>query len=370
MAQIAVTIVDSKNNRSAHLVETTSLVRDLIPPIVVSLKWPRGASYQLFQLGSASPLPVDKTLAQLGVLAGAELLIRPIRNPVLKVILEKLYEEAQGYAEDQAWELAKEKLAMLLLLDPLYPDPAGLQQSIEAHLSSLRNVPPIEEISARQPTASSRTVTTSANVSPPAPLPAAPVKPVPTSEGGGGAYQLTQETAKSSGAGCVGIALMIVGVLVAGAIAVVGARAFLPDLLNEVAARIGVLLPGETILGTGDVQVTLRWEGEADLDLAVVDPAGEKVWFGSPQSGSGGILDVDANGNCEGVSSPVENIYWPKGEAPPGEYSVLVTYFQACEHTGPVDYEVTITLDGDVMDVISAQMTAAVEEHPVITFTY
>ena len=355
MAQIAITIVDSKNNRSAHLVDTLSVVRDLIPPIITSLKWPRGASYQLFPIGSDSALPADKTLVQLGIPAGAELLIRPIRNQVLKVILEKLYEEAQGYVEDQAWEFAKAKLEMLLLLDPLYPDPSGLQEAVAAHFAALSSVPPTEGFSSRTPPAASRTVTSATPGTNPVPgPPAAPAATSLASTSGGGAYQLTPEAAKSSGGGCMGLVLMILGVLAAGTIAVVGARIFFPDLLNDLAARTGVSLPGAVVLGTGDVQVTLRWEGEADLDLAVIDPSGERIWFGSPQSTSGGILDVDANGGCEGERRPVENVDRPTGAAPAGEYAVAVAYFQECEFVGPVDYEVTITLDGEVVDVINA----------------
>ena len=52
-------------------------------------------------------------------------------------------------------------------------------------------------------------------------------------------------------------------------------------------------------LGTGDVQVTLRWAGRDDLDLAVMGPGGEMVFYGNPEIASGGTLDVDANGGCQ-----------------------------------------------------------------------
>ena len=88
---------------------------------------------------------------------------------------------------------------------------------------------------------------------------------------------------------------------------------------------------GEPVLQTGDVQVTLRWNTSDDLDLIVVDPAGSIVDFGTPTSPSGGQLDVDANGFCETQEfSPVENIFWPTGEAPNGDYLAYVTLAIPC----------------------------------------
>lgn len=75
----------------------------------------------------------------------------------------------------------------------------------------------------------------------------------------------------------------------------------------------------EPVLGTGDVQITLRWQGAPDVDLHVTDPSGEKIWFEHRSSRSGGMLDVDDT-DYDGP----ENIFWPKGGAPTGEYAVAV----------------------------------------------
>jgi hypothetical protein len=365
MAEIAVTILDPSNNRSAHLVETRLPVRELIPPIVARLKLPERATYQLFPLGSDNALPAERTLVESGVPAGAELQLRPVRNQILKAILDKLYEEAEGYVQEQAWELAKEKLEALLQLDPTYPDPLGLEPAVAAQVPSLRSVPRTERLTPRsQPARSGRPTIPPVSATPSA---NATLSPSPS---GGGAYQLAPEAAKRSGTSCLSLTLMIVAVVVVGSIALAGAVFFLPSILSDVAERIGIPLPGTVVLGTGDVQVTLRWEGEADLDLHVIDPAGEEISFASPQSTSGGILDVDANGGCEGLAQPVENIYWPTGEAPTGSYAVSVVYYQSCGRTAPTDYEVTITLDGAVLDVIHAQIATEGEQHPVANFDY
>lgn len=105
----------------------------------------------------------------------------------------------------------------------------------------------------------------------------------------------------------------------------------------------------EPVLGTGDVQVTLRWETTDDLDLAVTDPNGNTAFFGNPSVASGGQLDVDSNAGCmNSTSNPVENVFWPTGEAPEGEYLVSVTLFTRCTTSSePIPFELTILTQGE-----------------------
>lgn len=170
------------------------------------------------------------------------------------------------------------------------------------------------------------------------------------------------------------VVLMTLGLLVAVGIFVAGVVAFGPVAmvsLSDLAARVGLQWPNSSTLGTGDVQVTLRWEGEADLDLRVVDPTGGEVSYETPLSASGGIFNADANGACEAVKSPVENIYWPVGVAPNGSYEVIVVYYQPCSSSAdPVAYEVTITLDGEVANVMQGEAGVIGERVSVITFEY
>ena len=107
----------------------------------------------------------------------------------------------------------------------------------------------------------------------------------------------------------------------------------------------------EVVLQTGDVQVTLRWEGDADLDLAVSDPAGDEVSFINPAVPSGGQLDVDANAGCfERMAAPVENIFWPTGGGATGDYMVTINLFSSCTTTGPIDYSLDILTHGQVQN--------------------
>jgi hypothetical protein len=77
---------------------------------------------------------------------------------------------------------------------------------------------------------------------------------------------------------------------------------------------------------SGDLVITLAWEGTADLDLHVVDATGSEAWQGHPNTwqqpppgtpgvdpcawASGGILDHDANENCTRSGVASEDVVW------------------------------------------------------------
>lgn len=105
-------------------------------------------------------------------------------------------------------------------------------------------------------------------------------------------------------------------------------------------------------LGTGDVQITLRWSGLNDLDLIVVDPSGEVIYHEHASSLSGGTLDIDSNRLCEEnvTATPVENIFWPEEEAPIGPYQVYVRYFEQCTDTLITSFTVQVLVDGETSE--------------------
>jgi hypothetical protein len=136
-----------------------------------------------------------------------------------------------------------------------------------------------------------------------------------------------------------------------------------PTFVDENLDQIRVLVPppfdgiragegsgGPEDLGTGDVQVTLRWASGADLDLEVRDPAGDEINYSSRVSSSGGELDRDANYPCStGSDAPVENVYWSDGAAPEGSYSVEVVYRTSCGDLGPQTFELVVRVGGRVV---------------------
>ena len=103
----------------------------------------------------------------------------------------------------------------------------------------------------------------------------------------------------------------------------------------------------EPVLGTGDIQSTLRWTTTDDLDLAVTDPSGQTVFYKNPRVPSGGAQDVDDNADCiESNPTPVENIFWPTEGAPTGDYTVEVRLFRRCAAPGPVPFTLTLLVQG------------------------
>jgi len=74
---------------------------------------------------------------------------------------------------------------------------------------------------------------------------------------------------------------------------------------------------------SGDVRVSLIWNNRNDLDLHVVNPQGQEIYYARKTDSYGGMLDVDMNVRGE-TTKPVENIFWMPGRAPQGRYQVFV----------------------------------------------
>ena len=105
-------------------------------------------------------------------------------------------------------------------------------------------------------------------------------------------------------------------------------------------------------LPQGDIEVSLFWSTNADLQLLVRDPAGESVFDDNPLVVSGGILQEAGNVNCvpAATGSPVSYIYWPPGTIRPGTYEVEVWYQNACSELPPaVDFTLLIEVNGQVV---------------------
>lgn len=97
----------------------------------------------------------------------------------------------------------------------------------------------------------------------------------------------------------------------------------------------------------GDLQFALNWNSATDVDLHVIDPTGEMLFYGNPESTSGGVLDLDSNAGCSIDNTQNENAIWPADAAPSGAYQVGVNYWSACEYTGVTTWRLTILERGE-----------------------
>lgn len=101
----------------------------------------------------------------------------------------------------------------------------------------------------------------------------------------------------------------------------------------------------------GDPQFSLAWNNRNDLDLHVIDPLGNHIWYKQRNSPTGGELDVDANADpLRGTDRPVENIYWQPGNAPEGSYTVYVHHYANHGDRDPTPYTLRITMNDRVRE--------------------
>lgn len=124
-------------------------------------------------------------------------------------------------------------------------------------------------------------------------------------------------------------------------------------------------------VATGDVQVSVAWDSPTDVDLHVVDPNGEEVYFGNTTAASGGTLDLDSNPACsiDGVNN--ENIVWPTTTAPSGTYKVILDYWSDCGEA-QTDWVITVQSKGQTPLVFSGRWSGAHDQSrnvEITTFT-
>jgi len=93
------------------------------------------------------------------------------------------------------------------------------------------------------------------------------------------------------------------------------------------------------------LRVSLMWQCTDDLDLHVICPSGEEIYYSHKRSACGGELDVDMNAANPYSRAPVENIVWASN-APAGEYKVIVNNYAHRAHQAVVPFDVEIAVQG------------------------
>jgi len=99
------------------------------------------------------------------------------------------------------------------------------------------------------------------------------------------------------------------------------------------------------VTSTGGVQVSVAWNTPTDVDLHVVEPSGNEVYWGATTSSTGGQLDQDSNPACALDNRNVENIRW-NNTAPNGTYIVRVDLWSTCAVTGATNFTVNVVNGG------------------------
>ncbi len=100
---------------------------------------------------------------------------------------------------------------------------------------------------------------------------------------------------------------------------------------------------------TGDFCCRLAWYNHDDLDLHLVEPNGNEIFYGSKISRfSNGQLDVDMNAGGGTTRTPVENIFYKmRSQLKEGMYHLFVNQYAKRESEN-VGFEVEIDFMGDV----------------------
>lgn len=100
-------------------------------------------------------------------------------------------------------------------------------------------------------------------------------------------------------------------------------------------------------VGTGDLQISLSWDTESDVDLHLIEPDSEEIFYGEMRSDDGGELDLDSNAGCDIDHVKNENITYQGAVPEQGHYIVRVDYWAACEAAGTTNFVVTVTIRGE-----------------------
>jgi hypothetical protein len=91
----------------------------------------------------------------------------------------------------------------------------------------------------------------------------------------------------------------------------------------------------------GPVKITASWSGPADVDLHVIEPSGNEIYWGNTASPTGGALNIDANAGCtQNTGIDQEIVQWMNA-APSGTYTVRLDYYENCG-AAQTSYSVTI----------------------------
>ncbi len=122
---------------------------------------------------------------------------------------------------------------------------------------------------------------------------------------------------------------------------------------------------------TGVLRCSLSWSNGDDLDIHVVEPGGNEIYWDNARSSTAGNLDVDMNaGGRTNEIDPVENITWPKQRTmQEGQYEVDVHNYNKRSKSN-VGFEAEIEFNGNVYNFSHPEDLPGQKRVAVAKFTF
>ncbi len=118
----------------------------------------------------------------------------------------------------------------------------------------------------------------------------------------------------------------------------------------------------------GEVQFSLAWHSLNDVDLHVIAPSGERIWYSQRTSQCRGELDVDMNAssllspeNKTVSEEPVENVRWLSRTAPTGRFTIIVHQYAWRNGRTDDDFQLLANL-GERTELVQGRVTV---ERPI-----
>ena len=121
----------------------------------------------------------------------------------------------------------------------------------------------------------------------------------------------------------------------------------------------------------GDLRCSLSWFNFDDLDLRMIEPGGEEIFYGHKMSQlTGGNLDVDMNAGAGRTRNAVENICYPsRSKIREGLYRLYVNNFRQRE-TSDTGFDVEMEFNGVIHSFSYPKIVRDRENVDVVTFKY
>ena len=121
---------------------------------------------------------------------------------------------------------------------------------------------------------------------------------------------------------------------------------------------------------TGALRISLAWINGDDLDLHVVEPSGEKIYFSHKHSKTNGQLDIDMTSGGTPEKPAVENIFWVKEkDLTKGDYQVRVNQWSS-RYKDNIGYTIQVEHNGTTTEYYSKTSPKTGDTDKIVTITY